>query len=112
LAAGLKMKTVCFSKTLVSTNQSTGQLNPKEHQNCHHDNRKSHIANFNGEKTSHTIGPISSALKMETACFSETLAPTNRSTKQFNPKEHHQNRHRYVTHHMCCFTCTDFVMYV
>jgi hypothetical protein len=35
----------------------------------------------------------SSALKMETARFSETLAFTNRSTRRFNPKEH-QNCHR------------------
>jgi hypothetical protein len=35
-----------------------------------------------------------SALKMETALFSETLASTEQSTQRFNPKEHNQNCHR------------------
>jgi hypothetical protein len=34
---------------------------------------------------------IASALKMEAARFSETLASTNQSTGRFNPKEHNQN---------------------
>jgi hypothetical protein len=34
---------------------------------------------------------VTSALKMETACFSETLASTNQSTWWFKPKEHQQN---------------------
>jgi hypothetical protein len=34
---------------------------------------------------------ISSALKVETARFSETLASTNQSTRHIDPKEHHQN---------------------
>jgi hypothetical protein len=33
---------------------------------------------------------ITSALKMETACFSEMLASTSQATRQFNPKDHHQ----------------------
>jgi hypothetical protein len=33
---------------------------------------------------------ITSALKMETARFSETLVYTNQSTRRFKPKEHHQ----------------------
>jgi hypothetical protein len=36
---------------------------------------------------------LSSALMIEMAYFSETLASTNQSTWQFNPKEHHQNFH-------------------
>jgi hypothetical protein len=35
-----------------------------------------------------------SALEMETASFSETLACTNQSALQLNPKEHNQNCHR------------------
>jgi hypothetical protein len=35
-----------------------------------------------------------SALKMETARFSETLASTNHTTRRFSPKEHRQNCHR------------------
>lgn len=34
------------------------------------------------------------AMMMETACFSETLACTNRSLRRFNPKERHWNFHR------------------
>jgi hypothetical protein len=46
--------------------------------------------------TLYTCGPlqswlITSALKMEKACFLEMLAFTNQSPWQFNPKEHHQN---------------------
>jgi hypothetical protein len=38
---------------------------------------------------------VTLALKMETARFFETLAPSNKSTKRFNPKEHYQNfQHR------------------
>jgi hypothetical protein len=33
---------------------------------------------------------MASALKMETARFSETSASTNQSTRRFNPKEHNQ----------------------
>jgi hypothetical protein len=36
---------------------------------------------------------LSSALKMEAARFSETLAPTSQSIRRLNPKEHHQNFH-------------------
>jgi hypothetical protein len=32
-----------------------------------------------------------SALKMETVCFSETLASTDESTRRLNPEEHHQS---------------------
>jgi hypothetical protein len=35
-----------------------------------------------------------SALKMDKARFSETLAVTNQTTRRLNPKEHHQNFHR------------------
>jgi hypothetical protein len=37
---------------------------------------------------------ITSALKMKTARSSETLASTNQSTRQLNPKEHNENLHR------------------
>jgi hypothetical protein len=37
---------------------------------------------------------ITSALKMETASFSETLASNNQFTLQLNPKEHNQYSHR------------------
>jgi hypothetical protein len=33
---------------------------------------------------------ITSALKMEAARFSETLASSNQSTRRFSPKEHNQ----------------------
>jgi hypothetical protein len=36
----------------------------------------------------------SSALKMETARFSETLAFTNQSTRRLSPEEHNHYRHR------------------
>jgi hypothetical protein len=36
-----------------------------------------------------------STLKMERACFSETLASTNQSTQCLNPKEHHHNHHHH-----------------
>jgi hypothetical protein len=32
---------------------------------------------------------LKSALKMETLCFSETLASTNESTRRQNPEQHH-----------------------
>jgi hypothetical protein len=35
----------------------------------------------------------SSALQIETAQFSKTLASINQSTQQFNPKEHYQNQY-------------------
>jgi hypothetical protein len=38
--------------------------------------------------------PSSSALNMEAARFSETLASTNQFTRPVNPTEHHQERHR------------------
>jgi hypothetical protein len=34
-----------------------------------------------------------SALKMETACFSETLVSTYKSTQRYNPEE----QHRHIT---------------
>jgi hypothetical protein len=34
------------------------------------------------------------AVKMETVCFSETLASTNESTRRQNPKEQHRHVHR------------------
>jgi hypothetical protein len=37
---------------------------------------------------------VTSALKMETVRFSETLASTSQSTRRPNPEEHHQYRHR------------------
>jgi hypothetical protein len=37
---------------------------------------------------------VTSALKMETVCFSEKLASTRQSTRRPNPEEHHQYRHR------------------
>jgi hypothetical protein len=36
---------------------------------------------------------FTSALKMETARFSETLESTNKSTRRLNPKLHNQNCH-------------------
>jgi hypothetical protein len=36
----------------------------------------------------------SSALKMETVCFSETLASTNESTRRQDPEDHHHHPHR------------------
>jgi hypothetical protein len=36
----------------------------------------------------------SSPLKMETVCFSETLASTNESTRRQNPEEEHYHLHR------------------
>jgi hypothetical protein len=38
---------------------------------------------------------ITSALKMETACFSEMLISTNQSTQHLNPKDHHPNGHHH-----------------
>jgi hypothetical protein len=38
-----------------------------------------------------------SALKMETARFSETLASTNQSIRRLNPEEHHQLYDSYST---------------
>jgi hypothetical protein len=37
---------------------------------------------------------VTSALKMEAARFSETLASTSKSTRRQNQEEHHQYRHR------------------
>jgi hypothetical protein len=40
------------------------------------------------------FGARASALKMETVCFSETLASTGGSTRRQNPAEHHHPRRR------------------
>jgi hypothetical protein len=50
---------------------------------------------------------VTSALKMETTRFFETLAFTNQSTRRPNPNEHHQNRHHpeYLRSHNITF-CT------
>jgi hypothetical protein len=40
------------------------------------------------------MGMVTSALKMETVRFSETLASTSQSTRRPNIEEHHQYRHR------------------
>jgi hypothetical protein len=43
------------------------------------------------------LGSIAtSALKMETVCFSETLAPTNQSTWHQNPEEHHHHHPHHL----------------
>jgi hypothetical protein len=39
----------------------------------------------------HPQGFRTSALKMETVRFPETLASTNQSIRRLNPKEHHKN---------------------
>jgi hypothetical protein len=39
----------------------------------------------------------SSSLKMETVCFSETLVPTDESTRHKNPEEHHYDPHAVKT---------------
>jgi hypothetical protein len=42
-SSGLMMKTVCFFKTLASTDESTRRQNPEEHHHPHHrENLKSH----------------------------------------------------------------------
>jgi hypothetical protein len=45
---------------------------------------------------------ITSALKMEAARFSETLASTKKSIRLFNPKEHNQNS--------SCLVCFDQIV--
>jgi hypothetical protein len=45
-----------------------------------------------------------SALKMETVCFSETLASTDESTQHQNPEEHH--------HHQSKNKSTGIVVYL
>jgi hypothetical protein len=37
---------------------------------------------------------VTSALKMETVCFSETLASTDESIRRQNPEEHHHPHRR------------------
>jgi hypothetical protein len=37
---------------------------------------------------------VSSGLKMETVCFSETLAPTDESRRRQNPEQDHHHPHR------------------
>jgi hypothetical protein len=43
-----------------------------------------------------------SALKMETASFSETLASTSQSTRRHNPKEYNQNSRRQSSSSNVC----------
>jgi hypothetical protein len=53
--------------------------------------------------------PITSALKMETARFSETLAFTKQSTRRFSSKEHHNCHSRENLKSHIYASCYSFV---
>jgi hypothetical protein len=55
------------------------------------------------ELRSMRMGVFTSALQMETARFSETLASTNQSTRRLNLKELHQKGHKELTHSVIDF---------
>jgi hypothetical protein len=81
---------------LVSTDESTQLQDPEEHHHHphHHENLKSHIVILYGKETVHRVHlleslHINSALKMETVCFSKTLASIDESTWCQDPEEHH-----------------------
>jgi hypothetical protein len=61
-----------------------------------------------------TTEVITSALKMGTACFSETLPSTNQSLRRLNPKEHHKNCHRcenLKSHHLSLSNSVNTLYY-
>jgi hypothetical protein len=43
---------------------------------------------------------LASTLKMETACFFETLASTGESTRRQNPEEEHLHRRENIKSHI------------
>jgi hypothetical protein len=53
----------------------------------------------------------SSALKMDTARFSETLASTNQSTRRLNPEEHHHKSKHVINKYFVQILCNNVSKY-
>jgi hypothetical protein len=91
----LKMKTVCSSKTFVSTYEFTWHHNPEEeHRHPHRcDHLKSHI--ITQSLSLCQCQSLTSTVKMEVVCYSEMLVSTYMSIWHYYPEDQHW-------HFQCC----------